>query len=264
MYRQPYGQSFRYLCGLYQQSHGARCKHHHVNGLMATIFLLGCVRQRVLSPSLRAELEKRLRALAERERIQACPDTILASKRAALAELQKNKDRAGKNLLLAENEAQYRIVAKGFEQLTEQVKALEAEVKGLEQLAGVRRDLDGEVEAALAVLDRLANLAEQAEDLTALGQLFQQINARLFLRFAEMQQKKRVVNQVAGGVVTFGATAPPVPLYEGPTNRRYVKSQASLLGDSEPRFHETPGIPGCVVPGAEGESLGNVSRGERI
>jgi Recombinase len=29
MYRQPYGQTFRYTCGLYQQSHGQKCEHNH-------------------------------------------------------------------------------------------------------------------------------------------------------------------------------------------------------------------------------------------
>jgi hypothetical protein len=32
LYRQPYNGSFRYLCGLYQQSHGASCRHNHVDG----------------------------------------------------------------------------------------------------------------------------------------------------------------------------------------------------------------------------------------
>ena len=49
MYRQPYNGSFRYACGLYQQSHGAACKHNTVDGVRATRFLLACVRQRVLA-----------------------------------------------------------------------------------------------------------------------------------------------------------------------------------------------------------------------
>ncbi len=50
LYRQPYGERFRYLCGLYQQSHGAECSHNHVDGLTATRFVLSCVRQHALSP----------------------------------------------------------------------------------------------------------------------------------------------------------------------------------------------------------------------
>ena len=62
LYRQPYQDSFRYLCGLYQQSHGAQCKHNHIDGILATRFVLGCVRQRLLAPALRAKLEQKLRA----------------------------------------------------------------------------------------------------------------------------------------------------------------------------------------------------------
>src|SRR5207302_35645 len=57
LYRQPYNGSFRYLCGLYQQSHGAECKHNLVAGPVATQFVLGCVRQRVLAPAFRSKLE---------------------------------------------------------------------------------------------------------------------------------------------------------------------------------------------------------------
>lgn len=32
LYRQPYSGSFRYVCGLYQQSHGANCEHNTVDG----------------------------------------------------------------------------------------------------------------------------------------------------------------------------------------------------------------------------------------
>jgi hypothetical protein len=64
MYRQPYGGAFRYTCGLYQQSHGAQCAHNHVDGPTAVRFVLGCLRQRVLTPRLLGKLERRLRELA--------------------------------------------------------------------------------------------------------------------------------------------------------------------------------------------------------
>jgi hypothetical protein len=44
MYRVPAGASFRYTCGLYQQSHGQQCNPNHEGGLTATRFLLGCGR----------------------------------------------------------------------------------------------------------------------------------------------------------------------------------------------------------------------------
>lgn len=52
MYRIPYGKTFRYGCGCYQQSHGAACDHNYVDGPTASRFLLGCLRQRLLWPTL--------------------------------------------------------------------------------------------------------------------------------------------------------------------------------------------------------------------
>src|SRR5207249_334153 len=89
MYRQPYNQRFRYLCGLYQQSHGAECKHNCIDGLLATRFLLSCLRQRILAPSLRAKLVQKLRAIAERELSSQSAEESFARTRAALAEVRK-------------------------------------------------------------------------------------------------------------------------------------------------------------------------------
>jgi hypothetical protein len=68
MYRQPYLGSFRYVCGHDQQSHGAQCHRDHVDGLIATRFLLGCIRQRLLTSGIRDKLAKRRRELSERDR----------------------------------------------------------------------------------------------------------------------------------------------------------------------------------------------------
>jgi hypothetical protein len=85
----------------------------------------------------------------------------------------------------------------------------------------------------------------------------------MYVRFTEGRWKKRIVTKVAGGVVTFGATPPPVALYEGPTGRRYVKGPAAPEGAAGPHSPESPGVPGAG-PGGEGDSLGNVRRGDWI
>ena len=261
MYRQPYQESFRYMCGLYQQSHGAKCKHNCMDGLRATRFLLGCIRQRLLTPTRKAKLEQKLRTIAERERGRRRSDAALTAKQAALAAVRAKRQRAGENLGLAEGPDQYRAVAAVFEQLQQQERTLEAELRPLEQLAGKTGDLDAEVAAALAGLDRLADRASTPQDLGGIGQLFQQVNARLFLQFTEGRWKKRTVNQLASGVVTFGDTPPPVSLYEGRTSRWYVKDPATSEGADGPSSHELPGRPGAD-PGGEDNSLGNVNRGE--
>jgi hypothetical protein len=58
MYRQPYGGAFRYLCGFYQQSHGARCNHNVVDGPTAVRFLVNCLRQRLLSSNLISKVRR--------------------------------------------------------------------------------------------------------------------------------------------------------------------------------------------------------------
>ncbi len=185
----------------------------------------------------------------------------MAAAKAALASVRSKRERAGQNLALADGPDEYQTVATVFNQLKQQERAAEAEVRRLDHDAEKVRSVDAEVEAALAGLDRMAALADVPEDLAGVGRLFQQLNARIFLRFKEARQKTRTVTKLVSGVVTFGATPPPVALYEGPTGRRHVKGPAVPEGTSGPGSQDSPGVPGGV-PGREGESLGNVSRGE--
>ena len=46
MYRAPYKDGFRYVCGLYGQSHGQACSHDHIDGMIASRFLIGQIQQR--------------------------------------------------------------------------------------------------------------------------------------------------------------------------------------------------------------------------
>ena len=122
-------------------------------------------------------------------------------------------------------------------------------------------NIDAEVEAALAALDDLGELAADPTNLGAIGELFRRLNVRLFLAFREERPKKRVVNRVAGGVVTFGATAPPVALYEGPTGRRALKGR--LAAETGQGLAASPALP-ALSGEQDDSSLGTVSRGERI
>ena len=261
MYRQPYQESFRYLCGLYQQSHGEHCHHNLVDGMLATRFVLGCIRQRLLTPGFRDKLEKRLRKLAERDRHDDGIDQEIAKKRTALAELKRKRERVSQNLALAENADQHRAIATIFDQVAQEVKALELQLRQAEQLSKNLPDLDDDISAALADFDRLADLAADTSNLGAIGELFRRLNTRLFLRFEEIQPKKRKINKVAGGVVTFGTSPPPVSLYEGPTGRRALQGMAVTSG-YRPELPALPSVP-CGTD-REGQSLGNVNRGERI
>lgn len=81
----------------------------------------------------------------------------------------------------------------------------------------------------MAALNRLPKLVENSSDLTAVGAAFQLVNAKLYLKFNPVKLTKRTVNRVAGGVITFGNAAAPIPLYQGPTGRSEPKNPRQWL-----------------------------------
>jgi DNA invertase Pin-like site-specific DNA recombinase len=263
MYRQPYNGSFRYACGLYQQSHGAKCAHNTVDGVKATRFLLACVRQRVLAPGFRDRLRRRLEERARAEQTEARPAQGAGALEASLAEVRGKLGLAEQNMALAATRDQFRAVSKVFDQLQEQERALEGQLRTTRQEAEAERDTTGaDADAVLAVLDRLAPLAEEPENLGAVGTLFTRLNARMFFRFAPAKWGKRPVRRVSGGVVTFGATPAPIKLYDGPTGRRALSGSPELQAPGTAGGGEE--IQESQVPGREGDSFGKVSRADWI
>jgi len=118
MYRQPYKDSFRYACGLYQQSHGAACKHNTIDGLLATRFLLACIRQRILTTVFRARLRKAIEEIAVAEQAQSQPTHDAATVlEASLVEVRRKRELAKGNMALATTPDQFQAVSKIFEQL---------------------------------------------------------------------------------------------------------------------------------------------------
>lgn len=261
LYRTPYNGSFRYCCGLYQQSHGAKCSHNTVDGPTATRFLLACVRQRLFAPAFRDKVQAKLKAIAARE---CGTDGGVDRERMALerefSEVRGQREQAAQNMAKAKTDAQFEAMSKVFDQLVAQEQKLAEQLRVA--LPSVLRDPGAEVEAALSLLDRLSEVTNDGENLPEVGRLFAGVNTRLFLRFGESNWGNRKVNKVIGGVVTFGATAPPVKLYEGPTGRRALKSRTYEHGT------ECEGLsalaPGPIGAGQEGDSLGNVNRADRI
>lgn len=229
--------------------------------MLATRFVLGCIRQRLLTPGFRAKLEERLRKLAERDRHDVGFDQEIAMKQTALAELTRKRELVTQNLALAENADQHRAIAKIFDQMAQEQRTLELQLQQAQQSAGKSPDLDADISAALADFDRLADLAADTSNLGAIGELFRHLNTRLFLRFEQVQPNKRKINKVAGGVVTFGTSPPPMSLYEGPTGRRALQGMVVSPG-YRPELSALPAVP-CGTD-REGQSLGNVNRGERI
>jgi hypothetical protein len=115
----------------------------------------------------------------------------------------------------------------------------------------------------MQLFDRLSALADDSNDPAAVRKLFDAINIELFLGFKRVQETKRVVNQVSGGILKWGNALSPIEKYTGPTDRQNVKGaarrkQKSSVGKSltEP----------CSTTDSDrrAEPLGNVNRADRI
>ena len=207
------------------------------------------------------QLEKRIRALGVADAQDGKLSQAILRKRKKLAETVREQDLVAKNLARAKNEAQYEAIASEFERLSEQAQSLEKEIALAEGASKDNRDVDSAVEDAMSIVRQLPNLVNQGQDLGAARRLFELLNVRLFLRFHQVRPKRRVLNKVKGGVLTFGDADPPVAIYEGPTARNKVKE--AMRGDTEPG--ERPVPPQSTVSfGGEKEALGNVNRGDRI
>ena len=63
--------------------------------------------------------------------------------------------------------------------------------------------------------------------------------------------------------MTLGSSPPPVEVYNGPTARQKLTIPAAR-GAAGPVDPSSPAVPKPFGPGQEGESLGNVSRGDWI
>ncbi len=265
MYRTPYLKSFRYTCGLYQQSHGQKCAHNHVDGPTATKFVLSCLRQRLSSPTLLSKVEQRVRELARRNDLssrQKSPE--LTDKRAHLARLGEEREKVSRNMALADSPDQYKAVAAVFDELNQRHAALETEIAAAEQKeSNGGADIEAEIRAAMGMIDRLTELAADPNDFQAAREIFDLANVHLFLQFRPVQVKKRVLNKLTGGVVTFGSAPPPISTYEGPTGRETIKGSATTSA-AEPSRCKPPIPPKRIGSGREGKSLGNVSRGDWI
>ncbi|MCC7083750.1 MAG: hypothetical protein IT427_01945, partial [Pirellulales bacterium] len=155
---------------------------------------------------------------------------------------------------------EYQAISQAFNALTAQKRQLEAELA--DATPQPRPDLDAQIRDALVVAGRLRDLAEQPEKLASIGELFRGLNARLFLSFAPVKQKKREVHRVTSGAVALGAAPSPLEPYQGPTAREQIK--ASKAASAANPGTALIGLPDDVPSVEEDKSIGNVNRGERI
>jgi hypothetical protein len=259
MYRHARRGSWGYQCGLYQNSEAAACSHNVVPGEAVTRFVLSCVRQRVLMPAAKAKLVARLEQFAAAEVGEDRSRSQRVALEAEVAAVERKIETVGRNMALAETAEQHKVTAAVFEELKEESSRLRARLDGLRP-SPVSADPGREVELALDGLDRLHELAnETGAGPAAAGELIRRIDARLYLNFRAVERGRRTINVPSGGVLTFGSTPPPGPLYDGPTDRAIIRR---MLAAGESVTASPGGVPsGETESGPEANWSANVQRG---
>jgi Resolvase, N terminal domain len=263
MYRTTCGKGYEYKCGLYQQSHGQHCHSNRVSGPVATQFVLSCIRQHILPPRLVSRLEARLREVAGREAPVHKQSKASKGQEIELAKLAKDLEDAKRLHDLARDESQRAGIAALVKDLQDRHDALQNEIAAACITPGPVLDRDTEVAKAMALVRHMDQLAADAESLPSVTKLFNIVNARLFLKFELVRPKKRIKSRVSGGIITFGTHTAPIEIYSGPTARKNVKESLAAM-DVANRENGDGRHPGQVDAGREGNSIGNVNRGERI
>jgi hypothetical protein len=260
MYREPYNGSFRYKCGLYQQSHGQKCHHNHVDGLVATRFALSCVRQKLLD--LMPRVEERLRELALKETIDKGERVAVDDTSKELSRVRDELQTITINMARALNEDQFRAISSQFDQLKAREFSLSERLKECETKENVdpskidiKRITDG--------FERLLSTSGYNEHPHLACEAIRQANVKLFLKFSPTKVKNRTLNKITSGVITLGDASPPIELYQGPTDRNRVKEphKPPAVAKHGESFVESESQ---IVTNREGESLGNVNRADWI
>ncbi|WP_020475873.1 recombinase family protein [Zavarzinella formosa] len=241
MYRYAKRKKWCYGCGLYQNSEAKCCRHNMVPGELATCFVFGCLRQRLLNPSAQAKLKARLLELAAGSQAEDPVKSQFEADKAELAAVRKKLSLVGQNLAYAESPEAHAAVAKVFGELKDKEARLEQQIAAYRPSVG-QTNPGQEVGLALKALDRLTESVVAGEaNWSVAGDVFNKTNAKLYLRFSEVVRGRRTFNVPAGGIVTFGSTPPPVTMYTGPTDRAIIRR---MMAAGEP----VTAVPERVAP----------------
>jgi len=263
MYRLSRRGTYFYTCGLNVQTNSAVCSHNTVPGPATANFVLACIRQRAMETSTLQRLRARIREIAE---LEMGVDRRDSEREAATKELKKitrELQLVSNNLAFAESDEERLAIRAVFNSLQASKQRVEAKLAECSQSVDSTAQLDREVDLALAGLEQVRELAANtAESATATTELFRALDVKLYVHFETVTQGRRELNIQRGGVLTFGSTSPPLPLYEGPTDKGIIRKrmadgeQSSLLAGFAAEC-------GCDnKDGLEGKS-GNVQRGTR-
>jgi len=236
MYGRIQGKASKYVCGQYSATGGSACEHNTIPVDWLSRTVLGSVRQAVLMGELRAEIEKRVRAIAEAAANTQQDDKGLARATSELASLEAKRAQAQKNLANATDPRAFAAVQEVFLDLDSQVTDKRREIETLHKESSPQPEssVEQRIEQAMALLDDLDKLAKHAGQ-PELKQLFESLDVRVWAKFEKVKQGKRWLNKLDRGLITTGNAPWPIEPYNGPRNGSAAKKRKKAdIKKSEP------------------------------
>ena len=231
-----------------------------MDGPLATKFVLSCIQQWILTPGMLGKVKDHLDHLAKQQSPVQSGAGDAGRKLLELERVNADLEKVSRNMALAEGPEQFGAISAVFNELKRRKAELEREIVTLEFNRDRRGDLGEQVALAERLADGLTRLAAGADSLPAAGRAIRTANAKLYLRFAAEQRKKRILNVVAGGILTFCTAPPPIQVYDGRTSRQHVKKAAEKRKNTREPASRSSGD--CVDSDPEGKSIGSGSRGD--
>ena len=169
---------------------------------------------------------------------------------------------AKRNLARAKTDEEYDAISSEFARLSQWQQKLRQESVEHSKAAKKLNPSGSELDNVRDIIRNLTKLATEASGLQAAGELFRLVDAKLYLAFEPVAVKKRVVNKIKSGVVTFGDSPSPIDVYTGPTSREALIELQRRDSASSPRTRNQQER-NFIKPDTD-KSIGNVSRAERI
>ncbi|HNO78848.1 MAG TPA: recombinase family protein [Phycisphaerae bacterium] len=285
MYSRQHGKRQILTCGRYMKTNASQCKSNSVDSEAAVTFVLSTLRQIIASHGglvrIEESLRKRIRDDANSVAIDVYTKAVMELER-AVAECESQISTAAYRLATVQEDL--------VSDVESVLKSLKTESKNLQRrLADERQkaptaptDPEHEIQAAMALLNQLETVTSDLPARREFAVLLRKLNLWLGLEFAEgVKGKKRRVQKLVGGVITFDENQLPVPPFgedhvddngrgaipplepqgkEKSGNRENPTQCGDMIGKKKARNVAGDSVESQI----EGISITKVNRGERI
>jgi hypothetical protein len=287
MYGRTSGKRALYTCGRYMRTAGAECENNQIDAEALNRLVLSCLRQCAASGMQRPRLTELLKKRAAESEAGRSKEASTVEELAHLARvrhgLNESRETVGRRMAKEADDDLCRIMRSEFERLTAELRAVDQRIAVLRQKDQRPVDPQGDVDAALRILEHLDQVVQHPAARDALRKLVARLGMRVGLKFdAAVKGKVRKVRRLVGGLIVFGDRELPVPLHgsdrldpEGTPPKSHHGHDRCVVIEKAKKFsrREMSGAdPSGSAPTSvkqneshrEGVSSTKVSRGDRI